>query len=685
MTGIAADSLAYIPPVTDADIDRAEQYLGVSFDETRREILRSNDSFDVQACPGSGKTTLLVAKLVILGEHWPYARRGICVLSHTNVAREEVANKLARTSVGKKLLTYPHFIGTIQRFVNEFLALPMLRSQGYHVRLIDDDLHAELCKALLGSELAYRKAKFYLDIKDQHDPDRTISALRYEGSELKLACAEGKLPNPKTPSGVALESIKKEVVGRGYWRFDDMFAWAERLLSKYPQVKEFVRWRFPVVFMDETQDTSELQAHVLGAIFPADGPGLRQRFGDANQAIYDFGQDKATTDGFPAPGHRSLPSSQRFGPSIATKALPLAAQRPNPSLVGEGPRRNVLPPGSLDAAAMPHTIFLFDPDTVREVLPSFGKLLLHVFPDEVLRSKAFLARAVGWVGTSRADASRVPRCLGDYWEGYDSRVTKPEVAPRHLADYIHIAQLRRAATTDCAESVAMVVKGICELIAIIRPSATPQRGYTARWLWEALRKHEPSNDLLRRLLWEWCVEAKPLVEEHWADMVKELRRALDPIVRWESDERADAFCQWSIEFAGSTSGPGTKGDASPNLYRFCQNGRYVDIDVGTIHSAKGQTHTATLVVETYFKRHDMEDLLPWICGRNCGPPSRGVKEGLERMRLIYTAMTRPSHLLCLAMRREALGKGPEEAEIRDRLEHMGWTVVNLGACEGSSP
>ena len=48
----------------------------------------------VQACPGSGKTTTLVAKLAILADRIPNDGRGICVLSHTNVAREEIEKKL---------------------------------------------------------------------------------------------------------------------------------------------------------------------------------------------------------------------------------------------------------------------------------------------------------------------------------------------------------------------------------------------------------------------------------------------------------------------------------------------------------------------------------------------------------------------------------------------------------------
>lgn len=75
------------------------------------------DSVDIQAFPGSGKTTILVAKLAILAKKWTYSNVGICVLSHTNVAREEIEERLGNTEIGRKLLSYPHFIGTEHSFL----------------------------------------------------------------------------------------------------------------------------------------------------------------------------------------------------------------------------------------------------------------------------------------------------------------------------------------------------------------------------------------------------------------------------------------------------------------------------------------------------------------------------------------------------------------------------------------
>ncbi len=672
----------YIPEVTDADIDVAQRYFGVSFDAARRDVLRSHESFDVQACPGSGKTTLLVAKLAILAEKWPHTRRGICVLSHTNVARLEIEKKLAGVATGQLLLAYPHFVGTIHSFVNDFLALPRLRSEGQSIRLIDDDACGEFCRRLLYSNCAYTTAKQFLAQKEQHTPDRTVRALRCEGMDLTLCSAAGKLPcGPSSESYRILSEIKQKASGRGLWRFDDMFAWAERLLAKHPEVAEFARWRFPVVFLDEMQDTSELQGHLLANVFPVTACGLRQRFGDSNQAIFDYGGSRAETDPFPGETVRSIPNSQRFGPMIAAKADPLAPNPPHPALLGEGPRQNLFSV-AIDTTRMQHTIFLFAADSANRVLPAFGKLLLETFPDEVLRSEAFVARAIGRVGKSDTDGSKLPRHLGDYWVDYEPRSAKLEVRPSKLADYVHLAQRKRVNAIDCAESVKIAFKGICGLVDVIAPDTVSAGGQSIRWLWDALGVNEAAASILRNLVWDWCIDLVTISERDWANQIARVRSALRPVIAEQWNGEAETFCQWSTEFAGPAKSEGHQTHTIPNRYRFTHGGRFVDIDVGTIHSAKGQTHTATLLMETYFKKHDMEDLLRWISGEMCGATSETGKERPERMRLVYTAMTRPSHLLCLAMRKTMIEQINTESETRHRLTKREWTLIDLDSSKG---
>ncbi len=662
-----------LPDVTDKDIANAERWLGVAFDDERRGILSSNESFDVQACPGSGKTTVLVAKLAILASNWVRPHRGICVLSHTNVAREEIRTRLGGTTVGQRLLEYPHFVGTIHSFVNEFLALPLLRSEGRTVRLIDAEGSAERCRALL-SRKEYVKAKTFLDNKDRYGV--VINSLRYDGPGLELRYARGELPcGAASPSFMQLAEIKKRVVAMGVWCHDDMFAIAEKLLAEYPGVAEFVRWRFPVVLLDEMQDTSELQSRVLSALFPPAKCRMRQRFGDRNQAIYEGGHEQASSDPFPGHPIRALSSSRRFGQSIASKAESMAPDPPSPFLSASGPRATTFPV-PLAESCMPHSIFLFEAGSTGAVLPTFGSLLLKAFPDEVLLAPGFVARAIGRVGQRASDAAVLPGHLGDYWAEYAPRLARQELNPETLADHIHLARMRMV-TVDRADATRTVRRGLSKLLECLELDSGAANGNAFRAVFGAASEDPDALGMLRGLLWRWCVDGEPVGESDWAQQIGQLKRGLQPLTGGGWSDEAERFCKWSSGVRATALERTASLDARPNRYQYRDGDRAVSVDLGTIHGAKGQTHTATLVLETYFRRHDLSDLLPWLLGEKRGARANEGKERTERMRLIYTAMTRPSHLLCLAIRKEAMGEGDRHQENVARLQRAGWSIQIL--------
>ena len=109
--------------ISDEEIESTEKLLlseGAHFLNDAREVIRCWESTDVLACPGSGKTTVLLAKLKLLADRMPFEDgSGICVLSHTNVAVNEIKEKLP--AYNDKLLNYPNYIGTIQSFVDKYI------------------------------------------------------------------------------------------------------------------------------------------------------------------------------------------------------------------------------------------------------------------------------------------------------------------------------------------------------------------------------------------------------------------------------------------------------------------------------------------------------------------------------------------------------------------------------------
>lgn len=659
-----------MPQVTEGDIERAEALLGVSFDAPRRQVLLCNQSVDVQACPGSGKTTLLVAKLAILATKWKEPRRGICVLSHTNVARQEVERRLATSVTGQRLLCYPHFIGTIHGFVNEFLALPWLRSQGLSVRVIDDDICGSRCRSLLYSDPRYKSAKVFLQRNEQRDPDRTVTRLRFEGPDLKLCSAAGKLPcGEATASYSALRGIKERTARQGYWRYDDMFALAEQLLERNVLAADMIRRRFPAVFIDEMQDTSEMQSRILAKLFPPGGCALRQRFGDTNQAIYDAGQAEATTDTFPSETEvRELPNSKRFGAAIASLADSLACRPITPALVGQGPPASEAPAAS---EPMPNTVFLFEPENCLTVLPAFGGLLLASFGEAALGAGSF--RAVGHTGKKTDSLEKLPRSLSDYFPDYQPEMARSEPRPATLADFFCLAARLRSEREGAAEPVEMVAKGLVELLHRVAPGMTGRRVFLHRWIEGKLAGHQKERSAYRNRVWRLCVGTETPAEATWSDYVGEVRRFLRPLIGEDWSPEAAEFCEWSAVFAGKPLGSAPLVAPPTNVFRYARDGKQVDIQVGTIHSAKGQTHRATLVLETFYKTHDLGDLVEWLAGGPRGWHPKDGKERGDRLRLVFTAMTRPTHLLCLAMRSQAVAKPQVEA-----LRARGWQVVKLG-------
>ena len=145
--------------ISDKDIESTEKLLlpdGAYFSEDARNVIRCWHSADVAACPGSGKTTVLLAKLKLLVDRMPLENgSGICVLSHTNVAVDEIKKRLS--GYADKLLSYPNYIGTIQSFVDKFVTMPYLRNiVGRNVQAVDNLTYAQHMLNRMQSSTEYR-------------------------------------------------------------------------------------------------------------------------------------------------------------------------------------------------------------------------------------------------------------------------------------------------------------------------------------------------------------------------------------------------------------------------------------------------------------------------------------------------------------------------------------------------
>jgi len=328
--------------VTDDDINQIEIELGLTFDTARRNALQRFD--DVQACPGSGKTTMVAAKLLIIAKKWTYSYKGVCVLTHTNVAKNEIFSALQKHPSGHRLLAYPHFIGTIQEFFNKFLGVPLLKSRGIAVSQIDDEA---CCSA--AENMLHHGTRSYL----QRQHVKSLQGLQYKLENNKLELNIPGFTNPSTSGSYKnLIAIKKRLIERGFHYYHEMYAYSELAINKNSELVESIVMRFPITFIDEMQDTQKFQDELLNRIFDREKMNY-QRFGDPDQAIY--GESQAGNETYNHQELKKVVTSHRFTGDIASLAKNLSLNR--------------IPLCSVHAKSDDgqHTIFLVDQETRQTV------------------------------------------------------------------------------------------------------------------------------------------------------------------------------------------------------------------------------------------------------------------------------------------------------------------------------
>lgn len=667
------EPLNLIDPVTDDDIEWVCQLMKLDpLDAPRRNYLKSLTTVDVSACPGSGKTTLVVAKLAILARQWKSNTRGICVLSHTNVAREEIEHRLGSTDVGQRLLSYPHFIDTIHSFVNRFLAIPWLLSAGYRVAAIDNDLTTRVRRRHLG-EKDYRLLNSYLEKKF-----RSFDSLRIGTSNFAAPLADGAFPDgPHTKMYQLATSALRHAAEQGYFCYDEIFVLGEALLAQQPALPSILLQRFPFVLVDEMQDTSEQQNNFLRRLFPRDSNAVCvQRVGDPNQAIFEGGI-QPVADAFPdATRCVGIANSFRFDATIAALATPFAYLPVQPT--GLNGARVTEVPGQ----GLPHSIFVFPDNDASGVLDAFGRHVLATLPPALIGTSAITA--IGAVHKPFEDVGpdhhHYPKTVAHYWAGYQSGASRQAYRPRTLAEYILAAQAVAQSGGPLHQCVGSVAFGIAHLANLLAGTAH-LKAHSRQHLQNERRLSDTdeAKAIYRSVLTRFLINREALTRDLWIALCPSLKLLAATLGGGDTGSpAANDFLTWRDTVNQPQPAVLDQVQAAAlNTYRCSDGGASVDIRLSSIHAAKGQTHLATLVLETFNKSHFLHSVMPWLVGKHQNGTKCTNYTTAQRLLQIYVAMTRPTHLLCLALRRGSLGVGDAYKSNQEKLIALGWRIQHL--------
>ncbi len=248
------------------------------FTDEQNVFLLTEGKNVVKACPGSGKTYMVANKFIKYLNAWNLYHQGVAVLSFTNVASKEVLEKIELIEGKVQSVNYPHFVGTVDSFINEFIVL----RYGF---LYTSDKNRPQISLTDNWKIPY---KYWRTECHRNGCVDHIEGFRYgidkkfyKGKELVTCELRGK------QKALPCQQYKKMLTDKNIVFQNETALFAFQLIKKYPEIAKGLAERFPVIIIDEAQDTSAEQMAVFDLL---SNGGVKSFFlvGDPDQAIYEW-------------------------------------------------------------------------------------------------------------------------------------------------------------------------------------------------------------------------------------------------------------------------------------------------------------------------------------------------------------------------------------------------------------
>jgi DNA helicase-2/ATP-dependent DNA helicase PcrA len=239
----------------------------------------------INAAPGSGKTWLVGQIVRRELDAWS-GLGGLAALSFTNVAGDEI-----RRAVGSEP-PHPHFVGTIDSFAYRYVFHPfceILGPQFRKIRLVPGDLASRLGGSRHSVPLTVtigtsRRINLF-DVHIRRMVDNVLM-MTYRHPQ------SGQMADVPPEAVKDVWSHKRKLwCNIGLASHSDL-AWLANRIVRHREhgasVRHLLARRFPVIIVDELQDTGWCVGDMLRALL--EEPSVRGVLvGDPDQAIYEFG------------------------------------------------------------------------------------------------------------------------------------------------------------------------------------------------------------------------------------------------------------------------------------------------------------------------------------------------------------------------------------------------------------
>lgn len=258
--------------------------------------------FKVFAGPGAGKTIWLISHLerVLRSSTRLGKTCRIACITYTNVAAEEIKSRL-QCDKGRFDISTIHsflyrnilkpFSYLIEKDERGEILFNTAQLDGHDEHIVQGDRLRRWIITI--GQLNNRNYNVYNSPEKKPKVVTELSSLDYafNGGEVDLIIRQNR--------GARLPKSNRElwIYKSKYWKdgimhHEDVLYFSYLILLKSPRILEFIRNKFPYIFIDEFQDTTELQTWIINKI--CDSSTRVGVVGDLAQSIYKFTGAKRT-------------------------------------------------------------------------------------------------------------------------------------------------------------------------------------------------------------------------------------------------------------------------------------------------------------------------------------------------------------------------------------------------------
>ncbi|NLI23902.1 MAG: hypothetical protein GX419_04250, partial [Bacteroidales bacterium] len=373
-----------------------------------------------------------------------------------------------------------------------------------------------------------------------------------------------------------------------------------------------------------------------------------QWIGDINQAIMN---DNYSESAWKPEENKSyyvleITDSKRISQPIAD-VIKTVAVKSYPTLIG-----------NKDINLKP-IIILFDDNNIYQVLPKFAELLIEKRVKlnneemsiwEISKLTEYPIKAVGWVGKEKANGLSILSYYKDFYKV--SSTKRKQYFPNLYTMYELSKNLKPKEFKD------RVINCILESLYISDITYNDKKiTKTSFYEFVSLTNENFLTELNTQIVKFYCGQES---FDNFSGYVIGLFEDNLNLQLNESSKKY-LFEEVLVEIKQEQA-------KSNNIFTHEANGMDVSFEVATVHSVKGETHTATLYLDTMFHENSIELIKEQLLGTNYSLQNR-KKRKEQGLRIAHVAFSRPTHLLCIAVNKSSINDN-DTALLTNKFEIM---------------